>query len=335
MNRAMAKAKQHILKIDEDFKRLCPPLSDSEYASLEASIIDEGCREALVVWNGVIVDGHNRYGICTKRGLKFRSIEKEFANRDDAKRWILQNQLGRRNLSNIHASYLRGVFYRLVRKKNGGARVKWGSGGKSTQDLLAEQFNVCPSTIRNDVQVADALDKLTPDARDFVLNREATARKQHVIDISQLTPPSQDIVVKKIRSGEIPNLAKAVGRLRPKAISGMHSVRCKGCGARLAPGVATCLKCDLNEADVEKKLSTPDRFIDDNERPPEIAERIAALRGAKMSGDEIKFHADWIVGWLSRNELERNSTSHRTLHGLYKKLQDRLGKGKFDPWTKA
>ena len=87
------------LKIDEEFKTLIPPLATEEYKGLEESIVNEGCRDPLVVWDDTILDGHNRYEICMKHGLIFSKIEKNFDNKDLAKLWILKNQFGRRNLT--------------------------------------------------------------------------------------------------------------------------------------------------------------------------------------------------------------------------------------------
>jgi len=86
-------------KINPEFRTLIPPLSDSEYAELEQSILAEGCRDPLCVWNDTIVDGHHRYEICTKYGLPFSTYEMEFESEDAAKIWILGNQLARRNIS--------------------------------------------------------------------------------------------------------------------------------------------------------------------------------------------------------------------------------------------
>jgi ParB-like chromosome segregation protein Spo0J len=69
-----------------------------EYKGLEKSLLEEGCRDALVTWNGTIVDGHNRYELCQKHGIDFDVVEKEFENENAAKTWIIQNQLARRNL---------------------------------------------------------------------------------------------------------------------------------------------------------------------------------------------------------------------------------------------
>ena len=87
------------LKINPEFKNLIPPLKEEEYRNLEQSLLEEGCRDAIVTWNGVIVDGHNRYEICQKHGIDFDVIEKEFANEAEAKVWIIDNQNARRNLS--------------------------------------------------------------------------------------------------------------------------------------------------------------------------------------------------------------------------------------------
>ena len=84
--------------IDPEFKDLIPPLTSEEYDTLESSIIAEGCRDAIVLWGNVIVDGHNRYTICRKHGIPFNTVQKEFPSRNDAIVWIIKNQFGRRNL---------------------------------------------------------------------------------------------------------------------------------------------------------------------------------------------------------------------------------------------
>ena len=88
-----------VLSIDAEFKNLIPPLSAEERAGLEASIVAEGCRDAIVTWDGVIVDGHNRYEICQRHGIVFRTEAREFPDRDAAIVWIIENQLARRNIS--------------------------------------------------------------------------------------------------------------------------------------------------------------------------------------------------------------------------------------------
>lgn len=96
----------HNILIDSEFQALIPPLSVEERDQLEANIVADGCRDPLVVWGDVLIDGHNRYEICTRLGLPFEVVAKEFANRDEVTEWVIKNQFGRRNLSD----YQRGVL---------------------------------------------------------------------------------------------------------------------------------------------------------------------------------------------------------------------------------
>ena len=89
------------MRIDEEFAALIPPLTDEEYRGLEASILEEGCRDALVCWGDVLVDGHNRYKICTAHGVPYDVVQKEFTDRNEVLLWMLHNQLGRRNLNDF------------------------------------------------------------------------------------------------------------------------------------------------------------------------------------------------------------------------------------------
>lgn len=89
------------LKIDSEFKKLIPPLTEEEYQQLEQNIIKDGWRpnEYIILWNGIIVDGHNRYEISRKYNIEFNTKEKEFSSRDEVMLWIIENQLGRRNIT--------------------------------------------------------------------------------------------------------------------------------------------------------------------------------------------------------------------------------------------
>lgn len=87
------------MNIDKEFQGLIPPLTADEYQGLEQSILAEGCRDALIVWDNTLIDGHNRYQICTKHNIPFKTSEKAFESRDDAMLWIIDNQNSRRNLS--------------------------------------------------------------------------------------------------------------------------------------------------------------------------------------------------------------------------------------------
>lgn len=94
------------LKINKEFRELIPPLAADEFERLEKSIIEEGCRDPLVVSEGAIIDGHNRYDICIKHNISFETKEKKFKNDDEKLIWIINNQLARRNISNYDRTRL-------------------------------------------------------------------------------------------------------------------------------------------------------------------------------------------------------------------------------------
>jgi hypothetical protein len=89
---------------DEEFRALIPPLSDEEFNQLEENIMTEGIRDPLVVWERddgdvILLDGHNRWKISTQHGgIPFNIVKKHFGSREEALIWVIDNQLGRRNL---------------------------------------------------------------------------------------------------------------------------------------------------------------------------------------------------------------------------------------------
>ena len=111
----MPEKKLYDLTVDPEFRDLIPPLNEEEQKLLEESLVADGCESPLIVWNGVIVDGHNRYAICRKHEIPFAIQEKNFSSRDDAMLWMLRNQLGRRNLNNYQRVELVLKFEPLVK----------------------------------------------------------------------------------------------------------------------------------------------------------------------------------------------------------------------------
>ena len=100
------------ITINEDLRAYIDPLTEDEYAALERSLLAEGCRDALVLWGDLLVDGHNRYGICQKHGIAFNTLQNQtFQSMDDVHLWMIDNHLGRRSVSDFQ----RGVL--ALRKK--------------------------------------------------------------------------------------------------------------------------------------------------------------------------------------------------------------------------
>ena len=98
--------------VNEELKAYIDPLTADEHDSLERSLLAEGCRDALVLWGDVLVDGHNRYGICMKHKLPFNTVQNtRFKSMEDVHLWMIDQHLGRRSVSDFQ----RGVL--ALRKK--------------------------------------------------------------------------------------------------------------------------------------------------------------------------------------------------------------------------
>lgn len=85
-------------EVSQEFKDFLPPLSEEEFRQLEANILADGCLDTLKIWHGWLIDGHNRYEICKKHGVSFQTVELQFPDKTAVLMWMLQNNLGRRNI---------------------------------------------------------------------------------------------------------------------------------------------------------------------------------------------------------------------------------------------
>jgi hypothetical protein len=99
--------------VNEELKAYIDPLTQDEHDALERSLLAEGCRDALVLWGNVLIDGHNRYGICTRHNIPFNTVQNtRFKSMDDVHLWMIEQHLGRRSVSD----YQRGVL--ALRKRD-------------------------------------------------------------------------------------------------------------------------------------------------------------------------------------------------------------------------
>ena len=191
--------------LDEEIRDLLPALDVKTFNSLEESILQYGCMIPLVTWNGILIDGYNRYAICTKHNIPFEAVEKEFKNIDEVIIWVISNQVTRRNLTPSQLSYYRGVHYhkekKLVTNPRGSNQHKVVESENHTQPqtigtaaLLAKQYDVSRDTIFSDAKAAttiDAIGKASKEAKNKVLGGEAKIDKKELKRLS--TAPEEEI----------------------------------------------------------------------------------------------------------------------------------------------
>lgn len=181
--------------IDPEFHDLIPPLTADERQHLEANIAAEGCRDPIVTWGGVVVDGHNRLEICGRLGVPFRTVEREFRDRHAAVEWIIRNQLGRRNVSDYVRTALALRLKPVIEskaKENQTAALKKGDGPVSmnstkrekvdTRHEIAKAAGVSEDTVRK----VEVIEKEAP-----APVKEAVARGEKSINAAfkEVRPP--------------------------------------------------------------------------------------------------------------------------------------------------
>ena len=185
--------------VNEELKAYIDPLTPEEYEALERSILTEGCRDALVLWGDVLVDGHNRYGICQKHGIAFQTVQNtRFKTLDDVHLWMIDQHLGRRSVSD----FLRGVL--ALRKKDivEARRAQ----AAAAQDPNDPPFDIDPSD--------EALPPQAPLNSREAIARAARLSSSQVVMIEKIQKQAAPELVAAVKSGSISlNAAAAVASL--------------------------------------------------------------------------------------------------------------------------
>ena len=206
------------LKTDEEFKHLIRPLLRKEYLQLEQNILADGCRDPIVVWHDIIVDGHNRYEICMRHGIPFDTKDMEFECREAAIAWICANQLGRRNITEETRKFLIGMQYESekvvtrIRNKIGKNQhtVDISSMNEEEADKacrhwtaqrIAEENNVSAATVQKYAIFTRALEEIgkkEPRLVPKILSGQYKIAHRHVMEMAELPPEDLRRINRKI-----------------------------------------------------------------------------------------------------------------------------------------
>jgi len=175
--------------VNEELKAYIDPLTPEEYESLERSLLAEGCRDALVLWGDVLVDGHNRYGICQKHGLPFQTVQNaRFRTIADVHLWMIDQHLGRRSVSDFQ----RGVL--ALRKR----------------EIVAEQrarAATAPAVSQGDADEGPPFDA---DDAPYAVPPAAPLDSREAIARAARLSSNQVVMIEKIRKQAAPELVAAL-----------------------------------------------------------------------------------------------------------------------------
>ncbi|MEG0202126.1 MAG: plasmid replication/partition related protein [Comamonas sp.] len=206
------------LQIDAGLKAYIDPLTADEHESLERSILAEGCRDALVLWNDLLIDGHNRYGICQKHGLPFNTIQAtQFKTMDDVHLWMIDQHLGRRSVSDFQ----RGVLALRKREIIASRRAAAAAAVNAAKAEAGEPSAEAPWEGDTDPVVAQALASVAKVPDEALDTREALARAARlsagqVKMIETIQEKAAPEVVAAVKAGELSLNAAAVVATLPE-----------------------------------------------------------------------------------------------------------------------
>jgi transcriptional regulator with XRE-family HTH domain len=190
------------IEINDMLRSYIDPLTEAEYTALERSILAEGCRDALVLWNDVLVDGHNRYAICQQHSIPFKVTQNtSFRSMEDVMLWMIDNHLGRRSVSDFQ----RGVL--ALRKKD----IIEARSAELVAKTAAEDASIAPP----EPEDAPAPAKVRTSREDIA--RAARLSSNTLSQIEKIQKTAAPELVEAVRAGTISINAAATVASLPEA----------------------------------------------------------------------------------------------------------------------
>ena len=294
--------------IDKEIESLLTPSTKEEFEQLEENIVKWRHVDPVVIaildGQRVLADGHNRRKVCVKHKIPMPEREQVFSSREDLIQWVIDNQLGRRNLTDARRAYYRGKEY-LNKKKSVGNPKQLGQNVPvedqgETDEVLGEKHGVSGKTIQRDADFAEAVEKLEEPVKQAILDEKISPTKQQVINGQPILCPkcARNLRVGKEVVKGCPE-CKELRKGEPKSFSERHNKR------RPAPSTKSEPKMHQATFDFD---AYDNHLAELTALPREVA---AAFDGEKKS-DEYKESVRLI------DELSK----------VWKKRQKRLQKGK-------
>lgn len=214
------------LHISQRLKDLLPALSKEERQQLKANIEEDGeVTDVIQFWNdgkqNVVMDGMNRWELIRGKDIPYTTKELFFDSYEDAELWILNHQLGRRNLMDPkEVRTLRGKMYNKLKRKDGGHGDQKSEGQNdppilNSAQIVAEKAGVSEKTVKRDGARVDAIDGMTKAAKVIA----SKASDSEVKALAKLDPGQQDVVARAVRTGQAATVKEAMSQagVKPKS----------------------------------------------------------------------------------------------------------------------
>ncbi len=268
------------IMIDREFRGMIPPLKTDEYKNLEESLRQEGCRNPIILWNDVIVDGHNRYEICTRLDIPYRTVQRKFSSREEVVSWICLNQLSRRNLSEEAFRYLVGKRYDaekiIAQRRNAAGNNQYtvlhvkdenedlacpscDAVQRRTSSQIGVLYNLNHATVERYGRLSRSLDEIerkSPGTLPFILSGVCKISKDNIDVLAQMPGKDISIISSQLQSKVI-NKKRVTAKESGQAIQKMSDADRRGEAMVLITGVKSMPAYDPDAKLNEILLTVP------------------------------------------------------------------------------
>ena len=257
--------------VNEELKAYIEPLTPEEHDALERSILTEGCRDALVLWGDVLVDGHNRYGICQKHGLPFQTVQNpRFTSMEDVHLWMIDQHLGRRSVSDFQRGVLALRKREIIADRKARASTA-ADPAESTAAAVAELTAAAPEAVA-------ALPAPDPLSSREAIAKAARLSSSQVVMIEKIQKQAAPELVQALKAGSISLNAAAVVASLPADEQKVAALAGKNELKLVAKRVRDAARRKPNEAD-----GAEDATAQPLDELTALREKVAALQAENTS----------------------------------------------------
>ena len=185
------------------FLSLSVPFEPERERELEKRLLQDGCREPIITWDGVIVDGYKRHHICAAEAIEFSVEEMDFPSEEEAISWVCRRRIPEYPKHSVPYRYLVGRLYnaqkriyREIRKQPEDMRtIQLNPDWDRVSYYIADEFNLNHATIENHGTYATWLEQIADKAWPLfkaILSRTIAATRKEIrsyaeMDVNQLT----------------------------------------------------------------------------------------------------------------------------------------------------
>jgi len=208
------------IRIDEEFRSLLPPQTRQENSAFRESVKRDGIREPIDIWEGegIVLDGHHRFDAAEVLNLEYEYREHSFPDRAAAMRWIMENQLARRNLNPTQFKLYWGRYYNVTKKGRGDAGMAKITGktpnpqieGLAAAKAVAEASGVSRATIERAGKLAESVDNLA-----HLIRRDYESGKLKMTDdtvhtLASLSKADQSDLARQVHDRDCKSIREAL-----------------------------------------------------------------------------------------------------------------------------